>query len=484
MNTIRSSKWTTGLVVLVCMSSPAFSQNVSASSSRESTTVHNDKSVFRWSSSTGTTDFNIELRGKVELTDDDQDIKSISDDGYLEINKTVFGSKRSIIIQANGAGQIKKEYYEGRSKMDWEPNGKAWLREILPEVVRSSTIGARSRVDRFFSKGGTPAVLSEIEKLKSDHVKAHYAGLLMDRPVQAKDYAVIIQAVSENIDSDHYMAEFLGKNVGGFIQNDAAASALFSATKELESDHYKTQVILSALKGTLAPAKNVKIILQAAADMESDHYITEVLTSLLKQDNLDDQTLTQVINTTKSIESDHYRTVVLTKAMGKAGLSNNSHQQIIASVKDIESDHYITQVLSDLMRNKLSDEVLTEALDILPSIESDHYRTEVLKMILAKQTLHEDQFEKVLEASGEMGSDHYKSNLLQEALSKAISANLVRLVLKTAREIESDHYKTEVFLAAAPKIKAGSQELKDLYRASAKDISSEMYYGRVLRAIE
>ena len=484
MNTIQLSKWATGLVVLVCVSSPALSQNASASSTRESTTVHNDKSVFRWSSSTGTADFNIELRGKVELTDDDQDIKSISDDGYLEINKTVFGSKRSIIIQATGAGQVKKEYYEGRSKMNWEPNGKAWLREILPEVVRSSTIGAQSRVERFYSKGGTSAVLSEIEKLKSDHVKTHYANLLMGRPVQARDYAVIISTLSESIDSDHYMSEFLGKNVAGFIQNDAAASALFSATKELESDHYKTQVILAALKGKLAPAKNVKIILQAAADMESDHYITEVLTSLLKQDNLDDQTLTEIIHTTKSIESDHYRTVVLTKAMGKTGLSDNSHQQIIASVKDIESDHYITQVLSDLMRIKLSDEVLAQALDILPSIESDHYRAEVLKMILTKQTLQDDQFQKVLEASGEMDSDHYKSNVLQEALSKTVSINVVRQVLKTATEIESDHYKTEVFLAAAPKIKAGSQELKDLYRSSAKEISSEMYYGRVLKAIE
>jgi hypothetical protein len=103
---------------------------------------------------------------------------------------------------------------------------------------------------------------------------------------------------------------------------------------------------------------------------------------------------------------------------------------------------------------------------------------------MAKQSLQEDQFQKVLEASGEMDSDHYKSNILQEALSKAVSSNVVRQVLKTAAEIESDHYKTEVFLAAAPKVKAGSQELKDLYRASAKDISSEMYYGRVLKAIE
>src|SRR5580765_1158185 len=111
----------------------------------------------------GFSNFNVEMRGKIELTDDDKDIKSISSDGYLEITKVTFGSRRSLVITPSENG-IKREYYEGREKMDFEKEGRKWLSEILPELVRSTTIAAESRVNRFFKQGGAAAVLNEIGK--------------------------------------------------------------------------------------------------------------------------------------------------------------------------------------------------------------------------------------------------------------------------------------------------------------------------------
>src|ERR1700741_2224166 len=134
-------------VVLIVMQVEAFSQDESASRSEtsKSSTSHSN-GVHKWRNTTGVTNFNIESRGKIEVTDDDRDIKSLSNDGYLEITKTVFGSKRAIVIESLGGGKIKKEYFEGRTKMDWDPNGKNWLAEILPEIVRSTTLGAEGRV--------------------------------------------------------------------------------------------------------------------------------------------------------------------------------------------------------------------------------------------------------------------------------------------------------------------------------------------------
>ncbi|MEX2234192.1 MAG: hypothetical protein WD824_18655 [Cyclobacteriaceae bacterium] len=506
-----------GLVMLALLSWPCWSQDMSSSSTQESSTSHNGKQTYRWRSSNLTTDFNIEMRGKIELTDDDKDIKSISDDGYLEISKTVFGSRRSIVIESLGDGRVKKEYYEGRSKMDWEPNGKAWLAEILPEVVRTSTIGAESRVKRFFNKGGTSAVLSEIGNLENDHVRSHYGNLLMKYPVQTKDYPAIINTLSNDIDSDHYIAGFLSNHVTKFIQHNDARVAAFGATRkmgsdhyktqvisqllkgavtpenlklalqaagEMDSDHYKTQIITQALKGSQTSPENIKLTLQAAANMDSDHYITQVITALIDQNNLSDAALSEAINATKALESDHYRTEVLTKAMNKPGISEASHRRVVESVKEMESDHYITQVIMHLMDDKISDGALTNLLDILNSIESDHYRTEILKRIIDRQELNEAQFSKILEASADMGSDHYKRVVLKEALSSAVSNNTFLQILNSSTQIDSDHYLSEVLLSAASKVKSGSSEMKNAYRVAAKSISSETYYGRVLRAIE
>jgi F0F1-type ATP synthase delta subunit len=456
-----------------------------AASTESNTTISNGRSTYRYSTSGGVNDFNIEMRGKIELTADDKDIKGMSDDGYLEINKTVFGSRRTIIIESLGEGKLKREYYEGRTKMDWEPNGKAWLNEILPDIVRNTTIGAESRVDRIFKKGGTAGVLEEIGKIDSEHAKSHYANLLMKQPVQAKDYANIVNSLAKGLDSDHYLSEFLKNNVDKLMQNKEAATAFFNALSSLDSDHYKTVVVKEALQDQIASADNVKIILQSASKMESDHYITEVLTTLLKQNNLSEPIIAEMITTTNSIESDHYKTIVLTKALDKPSLTATSHQKVIESVKDIESDHYVTEVIKHLLQNKLSDEALTLVLDLSGSMESAHYKSQVLGSLINRQDLKDEQFNKLVDACGRMDSDHYKTTVFKQMLNLPnLSETKLLAVINGTKRISSDHYLSDVLISAAAKVKSGSATLKDAYRQAAKGIESETYYGRALRAIE
>ncbi len=368
------------ILLVSCMALSVYGQDTEVYTSK------NGASKVRYRSSTGLSNFNVESRGKFELTDDDRDIKNMSADGYLEIEKTVFGSRRSIIITSQG-NTLKREYYEGRTSIAFEPEGRKWLSEILPELVRSTTIGAESRVNRFYRQGGSKGVLDEIGKLESDYVKAHYANLLMSLPIPIKDYASIAKQVSDAIDSDHYMTEFLKQNMSKFLTSKEATEALFIATKELDSDHYKTEVIKAALRSGTVSLENVKIILQAAGSMDSDHYKTEVFSSLLRQTNLTDEIIAEMINATKSIESDYYRSVVLNRALDKPGLSGSSFQKVLESVKDIGSDHYKTEVLTHLLRNNLPVEIQGLLINITASIGSDHYITTVANEILQKQNL-------------------------------------------------------------------------------------------------
>lgn len=481
-----------GIAALVLLVQPLAARQISSTNSTSAlksssgSVSHNSRDdTQRWKTSNGFDNFNVEYRGKIEITDDDKDIKNMSDDGYLEISKTVFGSKRSVVIEAQANGKIKKEYYEGRTEKAWEPGGKTWLAEILPEVVRTTTLCAESRVTRFFKQGGTTAVLNEMDKMDSDYVRSAYANLLMKQPVQVKDYAVIINKVAEKTDSDHYMTEFLKNHTAKFLQNKEATTALFSATSRMDSDHYKTVVIKEALKGQTTSPENVKIILQAAGQMDSDHYISEVLTSLLRQKNITDEVISEIINTTQSIESDHYKTVVLTSAMDKPGLSATSYKRVVESVKTIESDHYIAQVLKKLLENKLTDDPLHLLLTILPSIESDHYKTEVFTTLLKRQDLTDEQFDKLMLSFDRMDSDHYKSVVLRQVIaSENVTEVKLTKVLKMTNTMDSDHYITDVLTHAAPLVKSANAAVQTAYRTAAKNISSDTYYGRALKAIE
>ena len=447
------------------------------SSSKSNTTIH--------SHSNGLQQFNVEMRGKIEVTDDDTDIKSMSDDGYLEINKTVFGSRRTIVITPQ-AGGLKREYYEGRTSLPYEPEGRKWLAEIMPELVRSSTIGAESRVNRFYKKGGTTAVLDEINRLESDYVKQHYANLLVNLSgVTVKDYAAIITRIASTLESDYYLSEFLRKGMTKFLPNKDATEAVFRACDKMESDHYKTEIIKEALRSQPISLESVKIILEATKRMESDHYKTEVLSALLRQPNLTDPIISEMIATTKSFESDHYRTVVLNKALATKGLSSTSYQNTLESVKDFESDHYKTEVLTRLLANKLPTEQVFTLVSMTESFDSDHYITVVFQEVLKRQDLNDDAFKALVERASHMDSDHYASTILKASLDlpNLSEAKLIS-ILAVAGNMESDHYITTVLTDAAPLVKVGSSSVKDAYRAAAKRIESETYYGRALKAID
>ncbi|MFM9839251.1 MAG: hypothetical protein ACKVOQ_13360 [Cyclobacteriaceae bacterium] len=469
------------IAVIITLIASTFAQGQDRVYSSSRTT--NNKTTFNHSN--GISSFNVEMRGKIELADNDKDIKSMSADGYLEITKTVFGSKRSIVITPLGSG-LKREYYEGRTQVAFEPEGRKWLSEIMLELVRTTTIGAESRVNRFYKQGGSNSVLNEIRQLESDHVKAHYASLLMKLPVAVAEYGVITSSISSTIESDHYITEFLKDNIDKFMQSKDATEALFAATRKMDSDHYKTEVIKEALTSAPASLENIKIIMQATSNMDSDHYKTEVLTALLKQNNLTDPIIAEMINATKNIDSDHYRSVVLNKALAKQGLSATSYQRAIESIKDIDSDHYKAEVLTNLLQKSISAEALNNLIPMISSIESDHYITNVANEIVKRQNLSDESFQKLMEAVSGNGSDHYMSVFLQTALERPnLSKQNILSVLNATARIGSDHYITEVLTDAAYKIKAmNDASLKDAYRVAAKRIESETYYGRVVRAIE
>jgi hypothetical protein len=457
--------------------------NYGATAQTLSMSSSNDRHKISYRSDNPLQNFNVETRGKIELTDDDKDIKSMSSDGYIEIEKTVFGSRRKIVITAEG-NSIKREYYEGRTSLPFEPEGRKWLSEILPELVRTTTLGAEGRVKRFFAKGGTPAVLSEINSMSSDYVMNHYANLLMAQRVTVNDYPLIIKSIVDAVDSDHYRAQFLEYNMDKFMVDQSAIEAVCLASGRMGSDHYKTQVIKRALRDKNISLKAMKSILATTTRMSSDHYITEVINTLLNQD-VSDAVVTEAINASKTMSSDHYRSVVLRTALNKPNLSAASYQQTLEAVKGINSDHYKTEVLKQLMKGSLANEQLFTLVDLSSSIGSDHYLTEIFSEVLRTQQLSDEAFKRLIDRVGNVNSDHYASVILRSALNKP-ALNDVKLIsiLQNAGNIGSDHYKTEVLMAFAPKVKVASPAVKDSYRAAAKRINSETYYGRALRAVE
>ena len=475
------------LIVAAAMATlPLYGQEMSAESS--STRSHNgeERNVTRWRNSNGVTDFNVEMRGKIELTDDDKDIKSLSNDGYLEITKTVFGSKRNIVIESLGGGKIKKEYYEGRTKMDWDTSGKSWLAEILPEIVRSSTLGAEGRVNRIYQKGGATAVLDELDELRGDYTRAHYAKLLLEKDIPAADMANVVSSIADNIHSDYYLASVYQNHVGKMLATPASANAFYQGTQRINSDYYKTVVLKEALQKFSASPQQLKTILQSAASIKSDYYLSVVLTTLLEQDNLKEESLAELIAVSNNIPSAYYRSLVLGKALEKKGLSTKAQKELVKAVSGVSSDYYKAGVVTKMAEGGTIDNGVQKELIgvVADGISSDYYAASSFKSILENQQLNDEAFRQVVTAGGKLNSANYAAEVLKAAGKDDLSKERLTALLQASAGINSDHYLSELLSSLAPQVKNADAQVKDAYRVAAKRISNETYYGRALKAID
>ena len=463
---------------------PIAAQNEEASTKTVISSSGN-KSTQRWRTSTGLTDFNIEFRGKIEISDDDKEIKGLSNDGYIEISKTVFGSKRKIIIESSGGGRINKEYYEGRTKKEWEPDGRQWLAEILPDIVRSTTLGAESRVNRFYRQGGSKSVLEEISSIKSDYVRAHYGKLLLGKNLSNQEMPEVITGLCNSIKSDYYLATLLKDNISKLLVTREAGDAFFKGTRNISSDYYKSVVLKEAVDIYATSPQQVKVILESASTISSDYYLSSVLASLVGQREVKDESLNELISVSTKISSDFYRAQVLNKVLEKGDLSTATNGKVADVASSISSDFYKSSVLTTLSEKSLDDGTLSKIITITGnSVNSDHYASSILKSVLKNQKLSDNAFQQLANTATSGNSDYYASVVLQEASSQSRTKTQLVTICKAVTNISSDQYKTSVLTSIAPQVKDGDGDLKEAYRQAAKNIRSETYYGRTLRAIE
>ncbi|HCX21146.1 MAG: hypothetical protein CMB89_12030 [Flammeovirgaceae bacterium] len=463
-------------------------------------------------------EFDVEYEGKIQLSDDDRDIIGISPGGYFELSKSSFGASRKIKIESDGDG-LSKRYYVGWSEKEYEPEGRKWLAEVLPELVRSTTIAAESRVNRIYKKGGASALINELSLLNSDYVSDKYFELAFEKPLTDQDQAKALEVAGETVNSDHYLSQILSNYLKKFGLSETTVSNFIEAADEISSDHYKTNVLTVVMKSDQIKGAQLTQLIAASDDIGSDHYKSNLLMEVLERKDLTDEQLEEVlkqagymgsdhylcntllkaiksqelstsnvskiVGATKEINSDHYKTTVLEELFNRSSLTPENTELLMESLADINSDHYLTNVLTKLLDEKQDEQTLSAIFKLATnSINSDHYLTTVLNKAVRRQDLKGRSMEEFVEAIGTVNSGHYASEVIKEASRLDLKEAQVMQLLKAAASLSSDHYLTESLVALSDKVNAMGSEAKNAYRAAAKNISSDTYYGKAMKALD
>lgn len=507
-------------VAIAILALLSFSHDVQSQVSKTSTSISVNRGVHTVSHKSGNQRLNLEYEGEIVFTDDDKAIKSISRGGYLLIRKTTFGDRREVLAEPNSDGTINYEYRVGRSRQDWGKEGQEFLANVLIEVIRTTGMGAESRVERFYKKGGVSAVMEEVNLIRNDHVSKIYLDALMENhDLKSKELVNVAAYITKEIDSDYYISELFKDHGDKFLKNAESTSAFLDAVARMDSDHYVSIILKRMLREDLDSDAMAKV-LKAASGMDSDHYKTEVLKQLLDRRDLDDKTVDLIVKSASDIDSDHYATIILKDALDRPNLSDEAFNNLMNAISRIDSDHYVTETFRSMLRQReVSDKVVAAVMDRIEYMDSDHYRrvilndlfqnkqvsekhfesllrtvadmdsdhyaSEILSSLLKDQQLSQELYTKVLDRVANIDSDHYKVKILKDVIKGDLTKNHMMSLLKAADNIDSDYYKSEVLRGACDSVrKLNDDQVKDEFRSVARSIRSDTYYGRVARCID
>jgi len=161
--------------------------------------------------SDGRNKISIFSEGRIEFTDDDRAIKSMSGDGYLYIMEKRGSKWQEVEIEPGRDYELEYTYsFKGRER-EFDEDAREWLADVLIDAIRKTGLGAEERVERIFERDGIDGVLDEIEKIESDYVNRLYFRelLLTSAGLGHEDISKVLKMAARVLDSDYETAELL-----------------------------------------------------------------------------------------------------------------------------------------------------------------------------------------------------------------------------------------------------------------------------------
>jgi hypothetical protein len=287
--------------------------------------------------------YDLKFSGSIEISDNDKDITGVSENGYFIVSKIVFGNSRKIEIRSDENGKLTKKYFEGKTEGSFEKEGKQWLADILPDIIRRTGVGAESRVQRIYKSEGIKGLLNEIEEIDeySGSVRNLYFVVMVDLiDFNEQELAALIPAM-EMIRSNSTKGTLMRNILFNYNLSEANTIRLLKTTSTLD---YNTErgstlrVLNNKLKQHTSVMESYFVVLE---DMGINSEKGNVLKHLMKNVNLQPQYYVMLFESLTDFSSEREKGAVLLSALKYMPMDDEVIEAFIETVEDMSSHYYI-----------------------------------------------------------------------------------------------------------------------------------------------
>ncbi len=348
------------------------------------------------------------VKGEVTLGDDDKSITQLSRAGSIIYRK----EKESLEIEHDGQGNLVYTI-NGYKKTTLNENDKALIEDCV-QLMISYGIDADNRVKRIFAQKGTPGVLHEVERFKSDYVKEIYLSYLLNGQKLLKDEMIaLLNKINQYLSSDYYKAQLLDGVMASFIADEATSGAYLNVVNNITSDYYQSTTLQKIL-GTALNEKQFTQVLGIVSSMKSDYYQAKVLEMLLNNNNIADARFSAIMKVVATMKSDYYKAELSSTLLKNKSLNKDQFAQTMIGVQNMKSSYYQYTMLAGLIDENMKDEAAWSSLILYAGkIDSDYYQAEMLKKIAGTMPASETLSKELTAAAKNIKSDYYYGKVMR-----------------------------------------------------------------------
>ena len=443
-----------------------------------------DNQTHTYSNNNGVTSTELEYRGKIIFTDNEKDVKSISPSGFIKFSKRSFGTRRTIILEGEARGEITREYREGSKKLPFEPDGRKWMASVLPEIIRTTGIGAAERVAKIYKQGGIDAVLEEISSLPTNYVqRIYYDAAFETSGLSTNDYVKLIEDAGEEISSSYELSKILISNSDRLTKSERTMTATIGVTKDISSSYEQSKVYKHYLTKSDISEENKGLIIKAVREISSSYEQSKVLVALL-QEEISDENINLVIEEASHISSSYEQSKVLQYMISNQSTDELDIVLLVDAVSDISSSYEQVKILSQLVEDKdLSQEQIREITKAAEFISSDYEQSKFLQAMIKKQELDEAGINSILAMTDELSSSYEKSKILQMVIASENfdNSNFSSIIAQT-ETLNSSYEESKVLAQIIAHDKMTDKHMLELIEAIS-DISSSYEKSKLLQSL-
>jgi beta-lactamase regulating signal transducer with metallopeptidase domain len=243
--------------------------------------------------------FDLKSEGDVVLSADAMAIERIAAGGYVDVTTDIRGDVTHVVARPSANGVLTYDFARNGQRTDFSTAGATWLAQFFLGLDRTTAFAIEKRLPVLLQSGGADNVLSEVERMYSDHAKLVYIRRLIE--TAPLDAAAIRRAadVAASMSSDHEAAEVIvGVATRYSLADPVSRSVFFKMTLAMRPDYDRMRALLAIFAAAKLSSEEIAAVLTSSwlddqralgvpGDIAADNEKGRVLVALAQTQRLD-----------------------------------------------------------------------------------------------------------------------------------------------------------------------------------------------------